>query len=150
MEIHRLDLKAYDAIIFIELVEDTGVKNDFMEYLGVTCDNIGYIKIPIAGEHSNDYYVMTIAHYLARIMGAGLKLDQHGFPTFPTGYAEPNTSQRFPQTKAELMGCYVPTGNFNVQRINTLDDAIIGPHTAYEMGWISHSSMETAYVAPVQ
>jgi len=144
-DINNLKLDPYDIVMYVELVQTSGVKNDFMEFLGMWHDDIGYVKFPVQQIYSTDYYIMAVAHYIARIMGATVQLDNNGFPLFPTGYAEPKQIQRHPQEKAELMGCYIPAKAFEIHRINTLDDAIIGENTAYEMGWISSSARNQTY-----
>jgi len=147
MDVNRLDLKAYNYILFVELAETTGVRNDFIENLGMVRDKIGFVKIAVHGAFSNDYYVMAAAYYVALLMGATPQLDDHGYPRFPTGYAEPSLTQRYPQTTAELMGCYIPIAAYQVERVGSLDQVIIGPHTAYEIGWISRSAMDAVYAA---
>ena len=146
-EVNRLELSAYDYILFVELVDSSGLQSDFMENLGLLRDNVGYVKMPVHGAYSNDYYIAAVAHYLARMMGATPQLDDHGYPLFPTGFAEPNLPQRYPQTMAELMGCYIPVAAFQVERVGSLDQVVIGPHTAYQLGWISRSAMKNAYLS---
>lgn len=144
---NRLNLKAYDYVLFVEVAYETGIKNDFIEYLGMVHDDIGYVVIPLDGVYSDDYYVMAIGHYIARLMGASVHLDQHGYPVFPQGYADPNLTDRYPQTNTELMGGYTPAAAYQVQRINSLDQVVLGYYTAFEIGWLSRSTMEGAYVA---
>ena len=94
---------------------------------------------------SKDYYVMALANLLARMMGAKPRLDENGFPVFPQGYADPLLKKRYPQHSAELMGAYIPEKKFTIKRINSLDQAVIGPLTAYELGWISKRYAKKTY-----
>ncbi len=146
IKVNRLPLDAYDYILFVELLDQTGLRKDYLEQLGLVRDNFGYVKVPMRGSYSNDYYVMVVAHYLARMMGATLQLDAHGYPLFPSGYAAPNLNPRYPQSQAELMGGYIPTAEYQVEFISSLDQVIIGPHTAYELGWLSRSAVDAAYI----
>jgi len=116
-----------------------------MEQLGSFHDNVAFVKIPIAGVQSNDYYVMTLAYYIARLMGASSHLDDHGYPLFPQGYANPEKKPLYPQENAELTGCYIPFKPFEIRRITTLDQVYLGAQTAYEIGWISKGQRDGQY-----
>jgi hypothetical protein len=145
---NAVKVEAYDYVLFIELTPESGVEQDYMEQLGVINEDVGFVRIPMKGAHSNDYYVMTVAHYVARLLGARPHLDARGFPVFPTGYGDPAQSPRYPQVFAELMGCYVAQDAFEIRRINAMDQAAIGPQTAFEMGWLSRARADK-YYAPL-
>jgi hypothetical protein len=147
---NNLDLAGYDHRLLVEMVAETGVPSDYMEQLGVVHQRDAYVRIPVRGALSNDYYVMALAHYVGRLLGATPQLDEHGYPLFPAGYAEPNKSPRYPQEKAELMGCYIPRRAFEIDRVTSMDQAVIGPRTAYQLGWLSKTLADAAYggVAP--
>jgi hypothetical protein len=142
---NELELNHFHNVLYVELVRDTGVENDYMEQLGFSKNGLGFVRIPTAGQLSNDYYVMCVAHYVGRLLGASLKLDAHGYPLFPTGYGEPNAQPRYPQTTAELMGCYVPVRAFEIARIESFDNAVVSPQSAREMGWISRTERDAYY-----
>lgn len=145
LDVNGLDLGAYDAVLFIEMVADTGVENDYVEQLGVIHDDVGYMKLPLAGKHSNDYYVQAAAFYVARLLGATPHLDDRGYPEFPAGYADPKKVPRHPQEASELMGVYVPFRAFEIRRANTMDNIVIGSETAFELGWLTSASRDAAY-----
>lgn len=145
LKVNALDLSAYDYQIFVELTPNTGVEKDYMEQLGSFHDDVAFVKIPIAGVQSNDYYVMTLAYYIARLMGAASHLDDHGYPLFPQGYANPEQKPLYPQENAELTGCYIPFKPFEIRRITTLDQVYLGAQTAYEIGWISKGQRDGQY-----
>jgi hypothetical protein len=145
VKVNSIELGAYDFKLFIELGADTGVENDYIEQLGVMHDDTAYVKLPLKGQHSNDYYLLAVAYYVGQLLGAQPHLDGHGYPEFPDGFAQPGKQPRFPQVAAELMGLYVPVRPFEIQRINNLGDVLIGPQTAYEFGWISSEKRDQAY-----
>jgi hypothetical protein len=144
---NEADVAKYQYLLFVDLTRDTGIPKDYIEQLGVTKNEIGYVRIPIHGEQRNDYYVMAVAHYVGRLLGASVKLDDHGYPLFPTGYAEPNLEPRYPQNGAELMGCYVPLRAFEIGRIESLDYVFIGSQSGLEMGWIPRVQRDAYYAA---
>ncbi|MDP8225664.1 MAG: B-box zinc finger protein [Candidatus Lernaella stagnicola] len=146
-EVNGLDLNAYDHILFVELSKDSGVENDYIEKLGYYHDEVGYMRLPLKGQYSNDYYIEAVAHYVTRMLGAEPQLDEHGYPLFPSGYANPDKQPRHPQEAAEIMGIYVPTREFEIQRINNLENVVIGPHTAFQLGWISASTRDATFAA---
>lgn len=147
LEINKVDIGPYDYILFVELARDTGVDQDWIEELGLVHEDFGFIKLPLEGRKSSDYYVTAVAHYIARLMGATSKINNTGRPVFPEGYAEPGKEPRFPQTKAELLGCYIQLNDFQPgpQAVNSLDDVMIGPQSAFEMGWLSAKQRDQAY-----
>lgn len=140
-----LSLRAYDYYVFIYLVKNSTEPSDFMEKIGIYQRNMGMLLFPMEKTWSNDYYIMALANLLARMMGASMKLDDQGFPIFPTGYAEPHLTDLYPQPSTELMGCYIPEKRFTIKRINSLDQVVIGAQTAYELGWVSKGMVKKAY-----
>jgi len=145
IDVSNLDLNAYDLILLVELTPSVGVTEDAVEKLGMYADEYGYVKFPYQQAGSTDYYVMITAHYLARMMGASLKLNQFDNPLFPFGFANPAAKDKYTQSSAELTGVYIPTSPTTFERIHSLDNVVVGGQTAYEMGWISGSMRNYLY-----
>ncbi len=145
IDVSSLDLSAYDLIVLVELTPSVGVTEDAVEKMGMFADEYGYVKFPYQQAEGTDYYVMIAAHYLARMMGASLKLNQFDNPLFPFGFANPAAKDKYAQTAAELTGMYVPTSPTAFERIDSLDKVVVGGQTAYEMGWISGSMRNYMY-----
>jgi len=79
---------------------------------------------------------VVIAHELLHTLGATDKYAPHsGLPVFPDGYAEPQREPRHPQVAAELMGGYIPLTPGRAEGPVSLDDVVVGPATAREIGW---------------
>ncbi len=136
-------LGKYDVIIMVDLVDTTGVMNDYMEELGLSYGDYGYLKIPLSNAlWSNDYYLAAVGHYIARAMGATLKLTEKGYPKNPEGLVEPRQFPLYPQRSAEIMSCYLPTQAFTIERPGNLIEYAVGPFTAYEFGWISKRAIK--------
>ena len=79
---------------------------------------------------------VVITHELLHTLGASDKYDAvTGQPLHPHGYAEPLREPRYPQRQAELMGARVPVAPGESRMPRSLDETMIGPRTAAEIGW---------------
>ena len=79
---------------------------------------------------------VVIAHELLHTLGATDKYDRRTEqPLWPEGYAEPNLQPRFPQRRAEVMGGRIPLAPAKAEIPLGLEDAVVGPRTAQEIGW---------------
>jgi len=135
-------LKKYDIIVVVDLVETTGVSMDYMEEIGSSSGSYAYLKFPvITRAWANDYYLAALAHYISRSMGAKVKQTEKGYPKKPEGLADPRQVPTYPQRAAEIMACYLPVHAFTIERPGNLIEYAIGPFTAYEFGWISKTGI---------
>lgn len=79
---------------------------------------------------------VVIAHELLHTFGATDKYDPAtNLPRYPDGYAQPELNPRYPQRLAELMAGRVPLSASRVEIPNSLEQTVIGPATAREIGW---------------
>jgi hypothetical protein len=86
---------------------------------------------------SND---VVTAHELLHTLGATDKYDPHtNQPIHPNGYADPTQQPLLPQTYAELMAGRIPVSRTQSQIPESLQQVVIGPLTAAEIGWIGSS-----------
>ena len=84
--------------------------------------------------HKNNNIV--IAHELLHTVGATDKYDRStNLPLYPSGYAEPQNSPRYPQKNAELMGGRFPISADQTKMPNSLKQVQIGLATAAETSW---------------
>jgi len=76
------------------------------------------------------------AHELLHTLGATDKyrLDNDQ-PQYPHGFAEPDREPLYPQAFAELMGGRIPRSASEADTPDSLDQVLIGPLTAAEIGW---------------
>ena len=80
---------------------------------------------------------VVMAHELLHVVGATDKYDpRNGRPVYPDGYADPDRQPRYPQSRAEIMGGRVPVSASEARIPDSLDQAVIGPRSAGEIGWI--------------
>jgi len=81
---------------------------------------------------------MIVAHELLHTLGASDKYDPAtGMPLYPIGYADPGRSPRHPQARAELMGGRIPLSATEAAIPGSLDQVVVGPATAFEIGWLT-------------
>lgn len=80
---------------------------------------------------------VVITHELLHTFGATDKYDfTTNRPLFPDGYAEPQASPLYPQTKAEIMAGRIPVSEMQVSAPRDLDQVVIGAKTAREISWL--------------
>jgi hypothetical protein len=76
------------------------------------------------------------AHELLHTLGASDKYHlADNQPQHPQGFAEPDRQPLYPQRFAELMGGRIPLSATESEIPRSLDEVLIGPLTAAEIGW---------------
>lgn len=97
---------------------------------------IGQVNV-FAGEDSHQQNNVVIAHELLHTLGA---TDKYQFvdnqPIYPDGFAEPQLSPSYPQSKAEIMGGRIPITPQQSHMPNSLKEVVIGKKTAQEINFI--------------
>lgn len=84
---------------------------------------------------------VVVAHELLHTLGATDKYDlATTLPRFPDGFAAPDAKPLFPQTQAELMGGRIPISERRADIPASLEQVVIGPATALEIGWLRPGS----------
>jgi hypothetical protein len=79
---------------------------------------------------------VIVSHELLHTLGATDKYDgADNLPRYPDGYAEPDRSPRYPQRFAEIMAGRIPITESRADIPQSLDETLIGPATAAEIGW---------------
>ena len=79
---------------------------------------------------------VIIAHELLHTLGASDKYDLATLEVvWPEGYAAPEKSPLYPQQKAEIMGGRIPLSAREFVIPASLEQCIVGPKTAGEIGW---------------
>ena len=81
---------------------------------------------------------VVITHEVLHTLGATDKYDPAtALPRFPDGYAEPQRAPPHPQELAEIMGGRIPLSPDKAEIPLGLDQVVVGPATAAEIGWTS-------------
>ncbi len=79
---------------------------------------------------------VVIAHEMLHTLGATDKYDfTDNRPIYPIGYAFPNQAPLYPQRYAEIMGGRIPLSEYDWEMPLNLEQTMIGPLTAEEIGW---------------
>jgi hypothetical protein len=122
----RLFLTFHDPAVTPRLAHSVGLKEGRM----------GLVQV-FASPADHGANTVVIAHELLHTLGATDKYDLATLqPRYPEGYAEPKLEPRLPQTRAELMAGRIPVGADTADIPAALDQTLIGPLTAREIGWI--------------
>jgi hypothetical protein len=78
-----------------------------------------------------------MAHELLHTLGSTDKYALGtNLPLYPHGFADPAAEPRYPQTKAELMAGRIPLDARTATIPRDLEQTLIGPITATEIGWL--------------
>ncbi|MBS1200456.1 MAG: hypothetical protein H6R27_1134 [Proteobacteria bacterium] len=81
---------------------------------------------------------VVVVHELMHTLGATDKYDPATLlPSFPGGYAEPEAEPRYPQRLAEVMAGRVALSPGQARMAESLDEVVVGPATAAEIGWVA-------------
>ncbi len=89
-----------------------------------------------AANHMAGSNQVVIAHELLHTLGATDKYDfVDNQPLYPSGFAEPERMPRYPQEFAELMAGRIPDSSNASHTPESLNQVLIGPDTATEIGW---------------
>ncbi len=78
---------------------------------------------------------VVFAHELLHTIGATDKYNHKLLPLYPDGYAYPNEDPLYPQDKCEIMAPYILSTALHAKPAQQLQQCIVGPQTAHEIGW---------------
>ena len=105
-------------------------------------DSVGLSKGLIAVAHLYGHpdaagsNAVVITHEVLHTLGATDKYDlASGQPLAPAGLGEPGRAPMYPQEFGEIMAGRIATGPSTSMIAGSLDDMLVGPETAAEIGW---------------
>jgi hypothetical protein len=125
---------APDIKLFV-LYHDPALSPALPHSLGLQKGLLGVVHVfaDVRMAGSND---TVIAHELLHTLGATDKYDfASDQPIHPDGFAEPNRAPLYPQSFAELMAGRIPVSSTEAEQPESLQQVLIGPKTAREIGW---------------
>lgn len=118
------------------LFYDPGTYHKLQHSTALDKGRLGRVNLFGSQSYAKKNLVVT-AHELLHTLSATDKYDlSTGQPIYPDGFAHPEKLPLFPQNFAELMGGYVPINSSEKKIPLSLDQTLIGPKTAREIGWI--------------
>lgn len=79
---------------------------------------------------------IVIAHEFLHTVGATDKYAADTSPVFPDGYADPDQSPLYPQSRAEIMVGRIPLSDTEMRMADSLQECVIGEKTATEINWL--------------
>lgn len=132
----RLDTQGLKPdIIVIARFHDGNAGPSQRHSIGMPKPRLALVNL-IADPDHHSKNLVTLTHELLHTMGAN---DHYafatGFPAWPEGFAQPDQEPLYPQTLAELMAGRIPLNHEIAREARSLDETIIGPKTARDIGW---------------
>lgn len=119
------------------LYHDPGIAPVLPHSVGLQRGLMGVVHL-FATRSQDAQNAIVTAHELLHTLGATDKYAGSGTPLFPDGYAEPLRVPRYPQRYAEIMAGRVPLSPDHQEMPDDLSQALVGPASAREIGWIKH------------
>jgi hypothetical protein len=117
------------------LYHDPAISPELPHSLGLQKGLLGVVHV-FADDGMKGANDTVIAHELLHTLGATDKYDlANNQPLHPEGFAEPNRQPLYPQSFAELMAGRIPVSSTQAQTPESLQQVLIGPKTASEIGW---------------
>jgi hypothetical protein len=117
------------------LYHDPALASQLPHSVGLQKGLVGIAHIFAATDMARANQVI-VAHELLHTLGATDKYDLNtNLPLYPDGYADPEQSPRYPQTRAELMAGRIAVSEAQAEQANGLGECVIGPLSAREIGW---------------
>lgn len=123
-----------DVIVLARYFEPTSNRrlphSTGVEQIRIAIANL-FASQSMRGENS-----VVLAHEILHTIGATDKYDlSSGLPIYPGGFAQPELQPLFPQRVAEIMAGRIPVDESRANQARSLQQVIIGPGTAAEIGW---------------
>jgi hypothetical protein len=123
-----------DIRMFV-LYHDPALTPQVPHSLGLTQGLIGVVYA-FAAPDMNGSNDIVIAHEMLHTVGASDKyLPGSDAPRFPDGYGDPKQAPLYPQRTAEIMAGRRMLSATQWQQADSLDEVVLGPATALEIGW---------------
>ncbi len=114
---------------------DPAVTSRVDHSVGMKEGMIGIARV-FAASHMTEENNVVVAHEILHTFGATDKYDlATGQPLVPDGLADPEQTPLYPQQAAEIMGGRIALSESRADTPRSLELAVIGPKTAFEINW---------------
>jgi len=105
--------------------------------VGMRKGRYGIVKV-YARQSMQPQNLVVLTHEMLHVLGATDKyVLSTGEPIFPDGFAYPQQSPLYPQSRAEIMGGRIPLSSFTSVMPKSLEQCKIGRLTAEEIGFFA-------------
>ena len=112
-----------------------GAGQTALDSAGLAKGRIGLVNL-FADKRMEGSNLVVATHEMLHTFGATDKYDPASLqPLDPQGLAEPERVPRYPQQWAEIMAGRIALGSESAEIPRALDQTLIGPDTAHEIGW---------------
>lgn len=133
----RLNTQGLDPdIVVVASFSELSDNPKRLHSIGMPKPRLALVKLIAHPDHM-ERNLVTLTHEILHTVGAN---DHYaastGFPAWPDGFADPNRDPRYPQTVAELMGGRIPLSAEIAREARFLEETLIGPGTARDIGWL--------------
>lgn len=127
--------RSYPNVRLFVLYHDPALSPSLPHSVGVQKGLLGIVHA-FAARHMAGANDTVTAHELLHTLGATDKYAAGtNLPRHPDGFAEPDLAPLYPQSLAELMAGRIPLSPTRAEIPESLDQVIVGPATAAEIGW---------------
>ena len=130
----KLVTRAYDAVLFVLFYDDED-PGRMREQRSVAARRTrrGMVFTALDRDHMERACVL-LAHELFHTLGASDKYDGNQ-SLHPGGFADPDQRPLYPQENAEIMALGIPISPIAEERVESLNECVVGAATAAEIGW---------------
>lgn len=140
---HGGDPDRWDARVYLVYVDSIDDVSSHSRGSSVGRVAVAYIS---SQEPNPAYAQITVAHELSHILGAEDLYDPGtGHPVAPTGLPEPGLQPLYPQRFAEVMAVDRAISPTTEVEVRSLDEVLVGYHTAALLGWMAPEQAELMY-----
>ena len=123
---------------------DPEIRSRVPHSLGMQKGMLGVVHV-FSSREMQEKNNVVIAHEMLHTLGATDKYAaDSNLPLYPAGYAEPDSTNRYPQKYAEIMGGRIPLSVTEAVMPDNLRQVRVGAPTALEIRWIEALENEPA------
>lgn len=128
--------RRYDSTIYIVAKPLQSERPKMIEGASQYGGRVGVVACDIDGS-SVDFTLFVATHELFHTLGASDKYGSDRTPLAPDGLADPDKSPLYPQSQAELMAGTRALAPGRAALPRAIDELVVGPLTAHEIGWLT-------------
>lgn len=135
----RLDAPVNNTdIVVVARFQSSSETELHLHSIGMPSPRLALVSLA-ADTQQHDQNLVVLTHEILHTIGANDHYaKQSGLPSWPAGYANPTQQPRYPQLVGELMAGRIPLSPALAREASSLNEIVIGPKTARDIGWSRH------------